>query len=139
MARNQHSVDSTLLRSQKSSAFAPVTPLPAYTPVPNDPLLLRRPGTPDHVNQSSSFDRLRRVMRLSNLTTNQSNVFAVWVTVGLFEYDPINGFGDEYQTPTGGIQRERRFYIIDRTVPVGFKQGEDLNSRKTILLERTLP
>ena len=77
-------------------------------------------------------------MRLPNLVTDQSNVFAVWVTVGLFEYDPINGFGREYVNASGEEQRERSFYIIDRTVPVGFIPGEDLNTEKTILLRRKI-
>jgi hypothetical protein len=65
-------------------------------------------------------------MRLSNLTTDQSNVFAMWVTVALFEYDPVTGFGKEYTNSAGEPERERAFYIIDRTVPVGFLPGEDL-------------
>ena len=132
--RQRFSVETGLLRSSSTIIS------PAGSPPTNDPMLMRRPvPTPDHVNNTQPFDYLQRVMRLPNVTTNQSNVFAVWVTVGLFEYDPINGFGEEYVTETGGIQRERKFYIIDRTVPVGFKQGEDLNTRRTILLERTIP
>jgi hypothetical protein len=131
--RARFPVESTLLRSSNQLLQ------PANAPPSNDDLLIRRPGTPDFVNQTQPFDHLQRVMRLPNLTTNQSNVFAVWVTIGLFEYDPILGFGEEYVSETGGVNRERKFYIIDRTIPVGFKQGEDLNSRRTILLERNIP
>ncbi|MBU6174135.1 MAG: hypothetical protein KGQ60_10040, partial [Planctomycetes bacterium] len=131
--RARFPVESTLLRSS-NQLLQPANAAPS-----NDDLLIRRPGTPDFVNQTQPFDHLQRVMRLPNLTTNQSNVFAVWVTVGLFEYDPILGFGEEYVSETGGVKRERKFYIIDRTIPVGFKQGEDLNSRRTILLERNIP
>ncbi|MFN6161487.1 MAG: hypothetical protein ACK5AC_03825 [Planctomycetota bacterium] len=88
--------------------------------------------------QRNAFTRHQRAMRLPNLVTDQSNVFAVWVTVGLFEYDPINGFGREYVNASGEEQRERSFYIIDRTVPVGFIPGEDLNTEKTILLRRKI-
>ena len=88
--------------------------------------------------QRNAFTRYQRAMRLPNLVTDQSNVFAVWVTVGLFEYDPINGFGREYVNASGEEQRERSFYIIDRTVPVGFIPGEDLNTEKTILLRRKI-
>ncbi len=138
VVREQNPVERTLLRSNRASGIPNVTGPNYITPPTNDPLLLAQPLN-DAVSQSSMFDQLQRVSRLPNLTTNQSNIFAVWVTVGLFEYDPIDGFGDEYQTPTGGIERERKFYIIDRTVPVGFKQGEDLNYRNMILLERTIP
>jgi len=86
----------------------------------------------------NAFTRYQRAMRLPNLVTDQSNVFAVWVTVGLFEYDPVNGFGREYVNASGEEQRERSFYIIDRTVPVGFIPGENLNTEKTILLRRKI-
>lgn len=84
------------------------------------------------------FARYQRLMRLPNLATNQSNVFASWVTISLFEYDPITGFGNEYVSPSGEPIKERYFYIIDRTVPVGYSPGERLNMKRTILLEKKL-
>jgi hypothetical protein len=86
----------------------------------------------------NAFTRYQRAMRLSNLATDQSNVFAMWVTVALFEYDPVTGFGKEYLNSAGEPERERAFYIIDRTVPVGFLPGEDLNSDRAVLLKRTI-
>ena len=94
---------------------------------------------PDSLNAKHNFARMQRAMRLPNLVTNQSNVFAVWVTVSLFEYDPISGYGNEYVGDDGLPKRERQFFIIDRTIPVGFKPGEDLNTDRTILLQRKLP
>lgn len=91
----------------------------------------------DAVN-GQPFAKYQRMMRLPNLVTNQSNVFASWVTISLFEYDPITGFGNEYLSPTGEPIRERYFYIIDRTVPVGYSPGERLNMKRTILLEKKL-
>ncbi|MFN7731489.1 MAG: hypothetical protein ACK5OB_06280 [Pirellula sp.] len=84
------------------------------------------------------FTRYQRAMRLPNLVTDQSNAFAVWVTVSLFEYDPIRGFGKEFTDGNGNNEREQSFFIIDRTVPVGFIPGEDLNTDKAILLERVI-
>ena len=78
-------------------------------------------------------------MRLPNLVTNQSNVFAVWVTIGLFEYDEVNGIGAEYIGPSGTPDRTKSFYIIDRSIPVGFAPGKTYNSDKTILLRRKIP
>jgi hypothetical protein len=97
-------------------------------------------AAPQEIDDSkrNAFTRYQRAMRLPNLVTDQSNIFAVWVTVSLFEYDPTNGFGREYVDGTGNVERERAFYIIDRTVPVGFVRGEDLNTDKTILLQRTI-
>jgi hypothetical protein len=89
-------------------------------------------------SRQNAFTRYQRAMRLSNLATDQSNVFAMWVTVALFEYDPVTGFGKEYVNTAGEPERERAFYIIDRTVPVGFLPGEDLNSDRAIILKRTI-
>ena len=44
----------------------------------------------------------------------------------------------EMGADTGNTRRERGFYIIDRTRPVGFKPGEDLNVEDTILLRRRI-
>ena len=37
---------------------------------------------------------------------------------------------------TGQIERHRAFYIFDRTIPVGFRRGEDMNVDKAILVNR---
>ena len=94
------------------------------------------PGIADA--KRNAFTRLQREMRLPNLVTNQSNVFAMWVTVSLYEYDPVTGFGNEYLDENGLPKRERMFYIIDRSIPVGYKPGENLNTDRTILLKRKL-
>ncbi len=77
-----------------------------------------------------------------NLTTN-SNVFAVWVTVGYFEYEDTNGdgvpeFGREVGEETGQIQRHRAFYMIDRSIPVAFEPGVTHNEKDTIILRRMI-
>lgn len=84
----------------------------------------------------SSFTNYQRAMRLPNLTTNQSNVFAVWITIGLFEYDPEDGIGREYVGPSGVPERSKSFYVVDRSIPVGFAPGKQYNTDKTILLRR---
>jgi hypothetical protein len=80
----------------------------------------------------------QRMNRLSNLVTNQSNVFAIWITVGLFEYDPVSGLGKEYVGIDGKSERQRSFYIVDRTIPVAYREGETFNAEKTILLRRNI-
>ena len=45
-------------------------------------------------------------------------------------------FGREIGADTGDIRRHRAFYIIDRSIPVGFIPGEDFNTEKAILLKR---
>lgn len=46
--------------------------------------------------------------------------------------------GKELGSDTGDIKRPRGFYIIDRTEPVGFRPGEDLNVEKMIRLRRRI-
>ena len=88
--------------------------------------------------------------------TTRSNVYAVWITVGYFEVQtaaqvkaqypawnppatpPPDGWylGRELGIDTGQIERHRAFYIFDRTIPVGFQRGQDLNVNKAILVNR---
>ncbi|MGD9634511.1 MAG: hypothetical protein AB7U97_14620 [Pirellulales bacterium] len=46
--------------------------------------------------------------------------------------------GEELGTDTGSTNRQRAFYIIDRTEPVGFKPGEPLNVDKMIRVRRRI-
>ena len=141
--RGRYGVESTLLRSadidqnQKTMVDSAARNLLFQATPPTPPT----PPTPvaDELEATQPFVRMQRAMRLPNLVTNQSNVFAVWVTVSLYEYDPITGFGNEYIGESGLPERERQFFMIDRTIPVGFKPGENLNTERTILLHRMLP
>ncbi|AMV31144.1 hypothetical protein VN12_03435 [Pirellula sp. SH-Sr6A] len=128
--RSRYGVETTLLRSADIAANDVVTQS-------NSPLLFNN-NTSDEVSVTQPFDRMQRAMRLPNMVTNQSNVFAVWVTVSLFEYDPINEFGNEYLGADGRPVRDRKFFIIDRSVPVGYKPGETLNADRTIMLQSQL-
>jgi len=100
----------------------------------------------EQTNRNPYF-RYAGLSRLSNLLTTHSNVFAVWITVGYFEVEANPNGADaahpdgyrlsrEVGAETGEIKRNRAFYIIDRSVPVAFEQGEDHNVDKTILLNR---
>lgn len=46
--------------------------------------------------------------------------------------------GQEIGSETGDVQRFKAFYLIDRTRPVAFKPGEDINSEQAILLRRRI-
>ncbi len=93
---------------------------------------------PADEQQAQPLMTFQRMARLSNLITNQSNVFAVWITVGLFEWDPVNGIGKEYVGPDGKPERQRSFYIIEPHVPVAYREGESFNTEKAILLRRNI-
>ncbi len=94
-------------------------------------------------NQSALM-RNQTLMRMPNLVSDNSQVFLVRLTVGLFELNnpsssggiDVNDFGAEYGEAIGQTQRYKAMFIIDRSVPVGFKPGENMNVRDTILFER---
>ena len=44
--------------------------------------------------------------------------------------------GPELGSDTGEIERHRAFYIYDRTIPVGFQRGLDLNVEKGLIVRR---
>lgn len=93
------------------------------------------------------------LQRLDNLTTHRSSCFAIWLTTGYFEVEPHNiggtvvvdpGHQDGYRimrelgTDTGEIKRQRAFYIIDRSIPVGFERGKNHNIDDAVLLRRII-
>jgi hypothetical protein len=150
--RRNQPIQNTVLRPENAGNKA-ASPPTSFTASPDDRNMLLEVlpesqtyngnttsgGEVDRVNSGlrrQPYVDLQRVMRLSNLVTNQSNVFAVWVTVGLFEYDENTGIGAEYVGPSGAVERTKSFYIIDRSVPVGFAPGKNYNAEKTILLRR---
>ncbi|MCA9192233.1 MAG: hypothetical protein KDB03_10735 [Planctomycetales bacterium] len=78
------------------------------------------------------------VTRLQNLVTDRSNVFAVRVTIGFFEFDPLTGIGREYGQDEGKVRRHKGFYVVDRSIPVGFQAGQDHNTQNCVLLRRII-
>jgi hypothetical protein len=136
--------ESSLLRSDAAaltlSTNQPLFQSDATTVIP----------TPTNANDPdrNPFFRYQALERLGNLVTTRSNVYAVWITVGYFEVEPAPApynpqvYPDGYRlsrelgSDTGEIDRHRAFYIFDRTLPVGFQRGQDLNVEKAILLKR---
>jgi hypothetical protein len=66
--------------------------------------------------------------RLANIATVRSNVFAVWITVEMSEKD----------APDQPKRYGRVFAIIDRSIPVGYSPGLNLNARDVVRLVRYL-
>ena len=141
-------IDATLLREGASGSGIPLFLVSSTSPSAN--------------TNSNPYFHYQGLQRLANLVTTRSNVFAVWITVGYFEVTPApatlkhddgstsapttpeyqavypGGYqlGAELGLDTGEVVRHRAFYIIDRTLPVGFKRGLDLNTDKAILVNR---
>lgn len=124
---------------------------PDPTPAHIDKALLgfdsSRFGTvPDCVNPDRNpFFRYQSLARLSNLVTTRSNVYAVWITLGYFEVTSgvvddahPDGYylGAELGSGGGTVTRHRGFYLIDRSIPVGFIRGQDVNTGNAIRLMR---
>ncbi len=116
-------------------------------PGTNRPLFAHQSNMPYDDTDRNPYFRYQGLQRLGNLTTTRSNVYAVWITVGYFEVaawpggvDPQHPdgmqLGQELGADTGEVKRHRAFYMFDRSIPVGFQRGEDLNVEKAILVKR---
>ncbi len=86
----------------------------------------------------STYIRNYPAARLTNLTTDRSSVFAIRVTLGYFEVDTAGGIGNEYGFDQGESTRPRAIYVIDRSIPVGYQPGQDINTDNIILLRRII-
>jgi hypothetical protein len=112
--------------------------------VANRPLFEFRSTQPHEEYNRNPFFRYRNFERLGNLVTTRSNVYAIWITVGYFEVRRSTNtlfpdgyeLGQELGVDTGDMQRHRAFYIFDRSIPVGFIRGMDLNYEKALLIRR---
>ena len=86
--------------------------------------------------------RMQTISRLNNSVTVRSNVYAIWVTVGYFQWqdddnDGVEDFPKELKEVTPR-NRNRGFYIFDRSIPVAYERGEDHNVQDAILLRRII-
>jgi hypothetical protein len=72
------------------------------------------------------------------------------LTIGMIAGNPPAAFsnglvewrtavGREYGLDRGQVRRDRAFYVVDRSIPVGFFPGENLNVDKAVLTRRYLP
>ena len=91
------------------------------------------PGDDYRNTDRHAYFRYQTMNRLANLTTGRSNVFAVWVTIGFFDNS-----GNELGIDTAETHRYRGFYILDRSIPVGYETGKDYNLRDAVILRRVI-
>lgn len=85
-------------------------------------------GTTSALNVARNpMHRLYTAGRLANVATTRSNVFAIWVTLR----EQVPGDPDS-------VRYHRGFYVVDRSIPVGYEEGRNLNVRDTILLRRII-
>jgi hypothetical protein len=145
-------VSAGFLRPQTTAAAPSGEPLLAYHSI----------GLPgggatsyDHEDTNRNpYFRYQRYQKAGNLLSTQSNCFAVWITIGYFEledYTPpapdtkINAarpeglaLGQEAGVDSGQAVRHRAFFMIDRSIPVGFLPGSKLNTDDCVLIRRMI-
>jgi len=85
-------------------------------------------GTEFFPRDKNPYFSYSQSIRLANTATIRSQVFAVWITVKITDDSP--------NAPSPVTRR--MFAIIDRSIPVGYAPGQDLNVRDTIRLKRYL-
>ncbi len=136
---SRQGVMGTILRAGDELSVAGVDAIPAGT----SPFFVRNnveapvsSSTPDMDRSRSPFMRYQTLMRMPNLIADNSQIYVVRLTLGLFEVDSSANLGREYNEDRGEALRYQAMYIIDRSRPVGFVPGQDLNSRDVILFER---
>ncbi len=96
-------------------------------------------GSGAQINRNNNpFLRYQALMRMPNLSSDNSQSFVVRLTLGFFEVDPTDtrSLGAEYREAVGQNERYQALFIVDRSIPVGFVPGEDLNVRDTVVFER---
>ena len=72
--------------------------------------------------------------RLGSMVTTRSSVFSIWITVGYFDVDEFGRIGAERGSLEGQIERNRAFYMFDRSIPMAFEPGKDHNVDNGILV-----
>lgn len=119
------------------------------TLTPNQPLFAHRSQQSANDTDRNAYFRYQGLQKLGSIITTQSNCYAVWMTVGYFEVEDNPGgpdaahpdgfmLGQELGLDVGDTQRHRAFYLIDRSIPVGFIPGVKLNSENVVLLKRQI-
>jgi hypothetical protein len=85
-------------------------------------------------------DDIRDSVRARFGATDDNNEPETIVGRALYDrvYPEGYALGQELGIDTGTNKRQRAFYIIDRTEPVGFKPGEDLNAERVIRVRRRI-
>lgn len=134
-------VNSGLLRGEGTLALN--DPVDGITPPIDDAFFVRDSMQVPAVGGQPHVDRLRNpklryqtLMRMPNLVSDNSQVFLIRMTMGFFEVDAQTGdLGREYNADLGNNQRYRALFVVDRSIPVGFVPGENLNARDVVVFE----
>ncbi len=128
-------VNGTLLRDDMAVGSTSPAQKPFFVRAASEVPLVNQTN-PESNRLSSPFMRYQTLMRMPNLTSNNSQVFLLRMTLGFFEVDAAtNELGREYNADAGTSERYSATYVIDRSIPVGFEPGKDLNARDVVIFE----
>ncbi len=163
-----HYVDASLLRTLEWWVGGTAVGGPPDVRSPlfevNDTYTGRRAGSMDlnnyefqNANRSPYF-RYQPLIKTGSTFTTRSNVYAVWITSGYFEVEPIQtsdptqrNYRDPKVAPLsnpdgfrlvrelgleeGTSTRHRAFMVIDRSLPVAFQRGENYNVDMSLIIQ----
>jgi hypothetical protein len=139
-------VDANFLRHREplTTGANPPSELSMYVrDLLQEPRLVDNPNDHTRDRQRDAFIRNQTAMRMPNLAGDNSQTYVVWLTLGFFEVDenirfsvPPPSLGREYNEDIGQNVRYQAMFIIDRSRPVGFVPGQDLNARDVVVFEK---
>jgi len=115
-----------------------------------DPLFAGTSNADFNNSDRNSYFRYQPMTRLSSMTTNRSNVYAVWVTVGFFEVEEAPDMLTTFRNlndPTNAMSNVQLKALYDRVYPGGYQFGIEAGSetgdirrvREFAMIDRTVP
>jgi hypothetical protein len=110
---------------EASKAADSFTKLLALSTAANRPPSAQAQAAPRNLDPFFTYST---AIRLANVATIRSHVFAVWITLE----------ASDNSATAPPPSRHRLFAIVDRSIPVGFSPGENLNVRDTVRVLRYL-
>ena len=105
---------------------------PESTTAANGRFAADTPGAPKDTQGSAYFQNEFR-QKLEAVATTRSSTFAIWITVGYFEVDELGRIGQEVDSDIGEQERNRAFFMIDRSIPAAFEPGANHNVDDIVL------
>lgn len=117
----RHAADLTTGPAQCMNALLSLTGGPIGGQIESDT------GSPLYDVHLNPLHQIYTATRLANTVTPRSNVFAVWITLR-----------ESVANDPDSVKYHRAFYIIDRSIPVGFDEDADLNVWDCVRLRRTI-
>jgi len=135
-------LDATLLRSTLGTAGATPEPM-------GDPLFAAETASEYNNADRNPYFRYQPAARMSSMTTNRSNVYAVWVTVGFFEVEEAPSIEDfqAANDPSNNLSLVQLQTLYEQVYPEGYQFGEEAGSatgdlrrvREFAIIDRTVP